>query len=345
VRHAEILSDALIAVDQRIAQSSHVVERLCYRLVICRGQLGASTQGEHVKVFVTGGTGVLGRAAVTALVRDGHDVTGLARSDDKAAQLAAMGAGAASGSIFDRDDLACVFDGFDAVCNLATHFPVGMAGLRAGAWKLNDRLRVEGSRVVVQAARMAGVRRLVQVSVSFLYADAGEDWITEDSTLSVTRSLDPAAVAEANAAEFACKSRQPVVLRFGNIVGDDAATRWRLAQAKAGRPIGLGDPQGWAHVVHPEDAGSAVAAALDGPGGVYNVGAEPIRRIDMFGVFARAVGRDAIGFMPRIVVRVGGDRLAPMTRSLRVSSDRLHEATGWKPTHDVFSTSWLTAST
>ena len=197
-----------------------------------------------MKVFVTGATGVLGRAAVSALLHDGHAVTGLARSEAKAAELAEAGADAVQVSLFDQAGLTEAFRGFDAVANLATHMPVGVAGIRPGAWKVNDRVRVEGSKIVVQAAHDAGVRRLVQESVSFLYADAGDEWITEDSTLSVTRSLDPAAVAEANAMAFACKSRRPVVLRFGNFIGDDPMTTWRLAQARAGRPIGARRPAG-----------------------------------------------------------------------------------------------------
>jgi nucleoside-diphosphate-sugar epimerase len=297
-----------------------------------------------LKVFVTGATGVLGRAAVSALVQDGHQVTGAARTAAKALDLEALGAASAEVSVFDQPALTSALVGFDAVANLATHMPVGFAGLLPRAWKLNDRLRVEGSKIVMQAAHDAGVRRLVQESVSFLYADAGDEWITEDSTLSVTRSLDPAAVAEANAMQFACKSRQPVVLRFGHVVGDDATTRWRMSQARAGRPIGLGDPQGWAHLVHPEDAGAAVSSAMEAPGGVYNVGAGQIRREDMTQAFARAVGRDHLGFMPSLLVKVGGDRLAPLTRSHRVASDRLHEATGWKPLHDTFSEAWLTGA-
>ena len=287
---------------------------------------------------------MLGSAAVSALLNDGHQVAGLARTEAKADQLTAAGATPIAVSLSDQAALAEALTGFDAVANLATHFPVGVAGIRPGAWKINDRLRIEGSKVVAQAAHDAGVRRLIQESVSFLYADAGDEWITEDSTLSVTRSLDPAAVAEANAMALRCHSRQPVVLRFGNVIGDDPATAWRLAQARAGRPIGLGDPRGWAHVIHPEDAGAAVSAALDAPSGVYNVGAEPVRRDEMTRVFAQAVGRDHLGFMPRLLVRVGGDRLAPLTRSHRVSSDRLHEATGWKPRHDVFDETWLTGA-
>ena len=87
----------------------------------------------------------------------------------------------------------------------------------------------------------------------------------------------------------------------------------------------------WAHLVHPEDAGTAVAAALHAPGGVYNVGADPVRRGAMLGVFGEVVDRDSVGFLPRLVVKMAGERLEPLTRSHRISSAKLHEVTGWKP--------------
>ena len=95
--------------------------------------------------------------------------------------------------------------------------------------------------MVAAAAEAAGVRRLIQESVSFLYTDGGDEWISEDSPLSVTRALEPAAVAEANAMRFRVGVARGVVLRFGNLVGDDAMTRWLLERASAGRPIGFGD--------------------------------------------------------------------------------------------------------
>jgi nucleoside-diphosphate-sugar epimerase len=294
-----------------------------------------------VKVFVTGATGVLGHSAISALLTDGHDVAGLARNDEKAAELEAAGARPVEVQLFDPDAMAAALEGYEAVCNLVTHMPVGLSGMRRGAWKLNDRLRTEGSRIVVTAARDAGVRRIVQESVSFLYADGGDAWINETSPLSVTAAVEPSAVAESNASDFASPSRAPVILRFGQFLGDDPATRWRLAQAKSGRAIGLGNPLGWAHVVHPEDAGRAVAAALTAPAGVYNVGAEPVLRDEMTRVFGEIVGHPDVGFMPRLVVKVAGERLEPLTRSQRVSSDRFHEATGWKPLHHVFDASWL----
>jgi nucleoside-diphosphate-sugar epimerase len=295
-----------------------------------------------MRVFITGATGVLGQSAIRALLAEGHDVTGLARNAEKAALVRDLGAAASQAPLFDVAAMTAAMEGFDAVCNLVTHFPVGLAGIRRGAWKVNDRLRTEGSRVVAAAAAQAGVRRLVQESVSFLYADGGDDWITESSPLSVTRAVEPSAVAESNAAEFANASHVCVILRFGALIGDDATTRWRLAQAGAGRPIGVGDPHGWAHVLHADDAGSAVAAALTVPDGVYNAGAEPVRRDDMTRIFGEVAGHPDVGFMPKLMVKMAGERLELLTRSQRVSSGKLHEATGWKPTRHVFDPSWLT---
>jgi nucleoside-diphosphate-sugar epimerase len=299
-----------------------------------------------VRVFVTGATGVLGSAAVRALLEDGHEVAGIARDEQKAARLASVGATPVRElSLLDEAALTSALGGFDAVCNLVTSIPVGFAAILPRAWRTNDRLRTEGSSTVARAARDAGVRTLVQESVSFMYADGADSWITEESTVAVTRATDPAAVAEDNASRFGSASRTAVILRFGLLVGKDPITRWRLNQAQAGRPIILGDPAGWAHLVHPHDAGAAVAAALASPGGVYNVGADPVRRSDMNLVFARAVGRDSLRHVSPLLVRLGGERIAPMTRSHRVSSAKLHEMTGWKPVHHKFDSSWWTSPT
>jgi nucleoside-diphosphate-sugar epimerase len=294
-----------------------------------------------LRVFVTGATGVLGRTAVGALLTSGHEVTALVRTPEKAEAVKRAGAAPVLANLYDVEAMAAAIEGHDAVCNLATAIPVGAAALRSSAWRANDRLRTEGAKVIATAASAAGARRLVQESVSFAYADGGEGWITEASPLCVTRAVEPAAVAETSAIGFASPSRESVILRFGNFVGDDPFTRWRLAQARAGRPVGLGDPNGWAHVVHPADAGAAVAAALTAPAGIFNVGAEPVRRGDLTRTFAEVAGSSQGRFVPRWFLRIAGERLEPLTRSQRVSSDALHHATGWKPRYDVFDASWL----
>jgi nucleoside-diphosphate-sugar epimerase len=245
------------------------------------------------------------------------------------------------GTMFDTVRLSEAFEGCDVVCNLANRMPIGWSGLRPSAWRAADRLRSEGARIVAAAARRAGVGRLIQESVSYLYADAGDEWITEGSPVAVNSATEPVILAETAAEDFGDAGRDSVILRFGTIIGDDGLTRWRLRRAKAGRPIGLGAPEGWTHVVHVDDVGTAIVAGLRAPSGIYNAGATPIRRSDLVAAYGRAAGAGDGAFLSRVMQRLGGERLEPMTRSQRVCSAELARSTAWQPSHAEFGTDWL----
>lgn len=294
-----------------------------------------------MKVAVVGATGVIGTSAVRALVAAGHDVFALARTPDRAALLESRGATAVPADLFDHDSLVALFEGCDAVVNAATRIPVGFRAARSSAWRENDRLRTEGVRCVTEAAREAHVRRLVQESISLVYADHGDDWIDEQSSLGINSATEPAAVAESHVQDYQSDLRQGVVLRFGLLIGDDDTTRFLLRGARRGRPIGLGSPEGWVHPLHTDDVGPAVVAALTAPSGVYNVGADPVRRRDLVQGFADAVGRDSVGFMGPMLRRLSGRRAEPVTRSLRVTSEQFTCRTGWTPRRAHFDASWL----
>lgn len=294
-----------------------------------------------MKVAVVGATGVIGTSTVRALVAAGHDVFALARTPDRAESLESRGATAVSADLFDHDSLVALFEGCDAVVNAATRIPVGFRAARSSAWRENDRLRTEGVRRVTEAAREAHVRRLVQESISLVYADHGDDWIDEQSSLGINSATEPAAVAESHVQDYQSDLRQGVVLRFGLLIGDDDTTRFLLRGARRGRPIGLGSPDGWVHPLHTDDVGPAVVAALTAPSGVYNVGADPVRRCDLVQGFADAVGRDSVGFMGPMLRRLSGRRAEPVTRSLRVTSEHFRSRTGWTPRRAHFDASWL----
>jgi nucleoside-diphosphate-sugar epimerase len=293
-----------------------------------------------VKVAVIGATGVIGASVVPSLVGAGHEVVGLVRTPEKAAALRALGAEAVHADLEDHASLVAMLEGADAVCSLATRVPVGVSALRPGAWTANDRLHTDGVRRVVAAARDARVRRIVQESVSFLYADQGDDWIAEGAPVGITRATEPASVGESLVQDYCCGSRTGVVLRLGTIIGDDPMTRSTLRSARNGLAIGLGSPQGWAHVIHTDDLGPAVLAALNVPTGVYNVGAEPVRRAEVVDGFSQAAGRRS-RFAGPVVRRLAGVRMEPLTRSLRVSSDHFTAQTGWRPRRARFDVSWF----
>lgn len=294
-----------------------------------------------MRVAVTGATGVIGVAAVRALVASEHEVVALARTPEKAALLERLGATPVQGDLFDHRALVALFAGCDAVCNFATRIRFGYAATLPGAWRQNDRLRTEGVARVMAAARTAGVRRVVQESVSFIYADNGEEWITEQSPVAINRATEPLSIAESQVQSFTCDSRQGVVLRFGIIVGDDPMTRWFLQSAERGLPIGIGSPMSWGHVIHPHDIGPAVVGALAAPSGVYNVGAAPVRRGEIVQAIAKVAGQQEGKFMGPVLRRMAGGRVEPLTRSLRVCSEHFTATTGWTPTFPTFDASWL----
>jgi nucleoside-diphosphate-sugar epimerase len=312
---------------------------VCHR---ADGELGESMREEGLmKVAVVGGTGVIGTAAVRALARAGHDVFALGRTPEKAAALESWGATPVAADVFDHRSLVAMFEGCDAVVSAVTRTPVGRRAIRSSAWRENDRLRTEGVRRVTSAARDAHVRRLVQESASLVYADHGDDWVDESSSLGITSATEPTCVAETHVQDYQSDLRCGVVLRFGNVIGDDPTTRHLLRGARRGRPLGLGSPDGWVHPVHTDDLGPAVVAALAAPSGVYNVGAQPVRRRDLVQGYADAVGRDSLGFLGPLMTRAAGRRAEPQTRSLRVSSEHFSTQTGWTPRRAHFDASWL----
>ena len=294
-----------------------------------------------MKVLLTGASGVLGRSTIPALHDAGHTVLGLARSPKAAATVAARGAEPVMGDLFDAGALAKAMRGCDAVINFATRVPVGYAVLVPGAWRANDRIRSHGVGVVAAAAREAGVGRLVQQSLSFVYADHGDDWIDEHSAIELTRASEHIVVAEGEVDDFTRAGGVGVSLRFGQIAGQDRNTAWLLRRARAARPTGIGEPDSWTHVVHTDDVGAAAAAALTAPAGAYNVGAEPVKRGDMADTFALATGREDGRFFSRPTMRLGGQRIEMVSRSQRVSSQRFCDRTGWHPQYPKLTPDWF----
>ncbi|MBD1322472.1 NAD-dependent epimerase/dehydratase family protein [Gordonia hankookensis] len=287
---------------------------------------------ESRHVFVTGGTGAIGGYAVPALVDAGLTVSALARNAAKADVLREQGAHPVVVSLFDLDGLTEAFRGCDAVVNLATSLPSPERFLMKSAWAECMRIRTQGSATVAGAAGHAGVPRLVQESIAMLYR-GGDDWIDEESPVDHYDIAEASHVAEANARRFGQSHGSAVILRFGLFYGPGAAQSEQIMRT-AQRHIGFsaGRPDSYVSSIHLSDAAQAVVAALDCPGGTYNiVDDEPVTARENVRAMADAVGSTTWLSVPGRIALLLGDRAASMTHSLRVSNSRFRTTTDWRP--------------
>ncbi len=111
------------------------------------------------RVFISGGTGVIGTALLTRLLDRGDEVVALARSDASARTLDARGVSVVRGEAFDEAALAAGMEG----CALAFHV-AGINSLCVEDPTEMQRLNVGGAAAAVRAAARAGVGRLVHTS-------------------------------------------------------------------------------------------------------------------------------------------------------------------------------------
>lgn len=287
-----------------------------------------------MRVFIAGGTGVVGRRAVPALVAHGHHVTALARSAEAESTLRRIGAEPVAVSLFEPLALRDAVAGHDLVVNLATSIPPFSKAARASAWKMNDRIRTVGSKNLVDAAIATGVGRYVQESVSFLYVDGGSAWIHEDHPTRPNSITASSVDAEAQVQRLVDHGAAALVLRFGMLYGPDSGhTRSTLRFGRMGFGSLPGARDAYVSSVSTDDAAAAVvAAATDAPPGTYNVvDDEPVTREEFDRVLAQAVGRRRLRPMPGLAIRLTGDKLDHFARSQRVSNRALRIATGWAP--------------
>lgn len=167
------------------------------------------------RVFVTGGSGFVGGAVVRRLVAEGATVTALARSDEAAAKVAALGAEPIRGDLAAVDAMAAGMNGADTVVHAAAQ--LGVWGDPADF----ERGNVAGTANVLDAARRAGVRRVVHVGTEAAVMD-GRPLVRVDESA----PLQP----DAPVLYCATKARAEQIAVAGNGIGgvETAVVRPRL---------------------------------------------------------------------------------------------------------------------
>ncbi|MEO3750661.1 NAD(P)-dependent oxidoreductase [Streptomyces sp. B6B3] len=246
-----------------------------------------------MRVFVTGATGAIGRPLVGRLLAAGHEVTGASRSPAGLDRIREQGAAAVRADALDPDDLRRVV--VEASPDVVIH---QMTDLGAADGAANGTLRRVGTRHLVDAARAAGVRRIVAQSISWAYRP-GDGPADETVPLDPTSQQPRAGMVDAVRAleETAAELPEAVVLRYGLFYGPGTwyAPGGAIARALAGDPearfLGsLRPDSAVSSFVHVDDAARAAVAALAWPPGPVNVvDDEPAAAADWLPALARAL--------------------------------------------------------
>ncbi|MGW4518106.1 NAD-dependent epimerase/dehydratase family protein [Streptomyces sp. NPDC004393] len=227
-----------------------------------------------MRVFVAGATGAVGSLLAPMLVGAGHEVTGTSRTLAGIERIRNLGATGVQADALDAESLR------QAVCAAAPEVLVHQLTDLSGAdGAANGRIRREGTRNLVEAAKAAGVGRIVAQSISWAYAP-GEGPANEAVPLDSTAAQPRARMVDAVRAleETAAELEAAVVLRYGLLYGP--GTWYAPGGAFAAALTGDGSARflgstvandAVSSFVHVADAARATLAALDWPGGPVNI--------------------------------------------------------------------------
>jgi nucleoside-diphosphate-sugar epimerase len=212
-----------------------------------------------MRIFVAGSSGAIGRRLMPLLIAAGHDITGMTRSAEAAHDLEAAGVTPAIADVYDADGLkrAVVAARPDVVMHQLTDLPrVFDETQLAAQYPRNARIRIEGTRNLVAAAKAAGARRFMVQSVAFAYAPGKEPYVEIDP-LNVADG--PRVVTVRAAADMEQQvlnsGMEAVVLRYGLFYGPGTWTE--IPERKPS--------------LHIDAAAKAALLALTCKPGIYNI--------------------------------------------------------------------------
>lgn len=296
-----------------------------------------------MKILFTGATGVLGKASLPLLVAEGHDISGVFRSEVEKEWLEAVGARPARVDLFDPASISRAMSGMDSVIHFATAIPPQRAMRKRSAWKMNDRLRSTATANLVDAALANGVERLVQQSIAFVYADGGDRWLDESAPVEpVWEVLDSALTAESHIARFRAAGGTGVTLRLSRLYGPGRASGDYIASVRDRQMPIIGTGDNYVSSIHVDDAATALARAVAAPDGTYNVSDDmPMRSSDNLRALADALGAPPPRRVPRWLAGIAVGKVAAwLTVSHRVSNRAFRDATGWSPAFPSAAEGW-----
>ena len=229
-----------------------------------------------MRVFVAGGTGVIGRRLVPQLVARGHQVTATTTSPAKLGLLEQLGADAV---VMDGLDAVSVGEAVaearpDAVVHQMTAIAIKPDMKHFDRWfATTNRLRTEGTDHLLAAAEAAGVSNFVAQSYASWNGIRKGGWVkTEEDPLDVMKGTKARTMAMAvRHLEDVVLKAGGAALRYGSLYGPGATDDLVEAVRKRQFPL-VGGGTGYTSWVHLDDAASATVLAVEQKAkGVFNI--------------------------------------------------------------------------
>jgi 2-alkyl-3-oxoalkanoate reductase len=307
-----------------------------------------------LKVFVAGGTGVIGRRLLPRLVTAGHEVAATTRFEEKAALLKSLGARPVVLDALDGEAVSRALREFgpEAMMNQLTDLPQRYNPRKLRPfYKRTARLRVDATRHLLAGAREAGATRFIYQSIAFMYRASGPRVLDEEAPLALD-APEPfgsafRATTEGERLAMTAEGTAGVVLRYGQLYGpatyfDTSGDFARQARLRMLPVVGTG--AGVFSFVHVDDAASAAVCALERGGGVYNiVDDDPAAAEEWIPAFCADVGAPAPMRVPGWLARILAGRFAAGTlqEARGASNAKAKSELGWKPGHATWRDGFL----
>lgn len=295
-----------------------------------------------MRVFVAGGSGVMGQRLVPQLVARGHQVTATTTNPDKLGLLEKLGAEAV---VMDGLDAVSVAEAVakvqpDAIVNEMTAISPAHAGKPNFRhidqfFATTNRLRTEGTDNILAAAEAAGVSNVVAQSFGSFNGIREGGWVkTEEDPLDMHEGTPQAGVSEPlRHLEDAVLKAGGTVMRYGAFYGPGATDDQVELVRKRMFPL-VGRATGYCSWVHLDDAASATVLAMEQQAkGVFNiVDDEPAPASEWLPYLAACAGGKLPMRIPKWLARLlaGEVAVAMMTEGRGFSNAKARRELGWE---------------
>lgn len=297
-----------------------------------------------MNVFVAGATGAIGRQLLPRLVEAGHTVVAMTRRPDRVPEIRAVGAHPVVLDVFDRDKLhRAVLDAKpEVVIHQLTSIPhrIDPRQIRRDMAPTN-RLRTEGTRLLLQAAKAAGARRFIAQSIATYYTP-GNSPATETDPL---YRHAPAAFVEVVEAVHQLEDMvlnasgiEGIALRYGHLYGPGtmySADGSFTGDVRRKRVPIIGNGGGVFSFIHVEDAADATIVVMErGNPGLYNiVDDDPAPLREWLPIYATLCGAPPPMRVSKLIGRLAAGRFGVffMTEQRGASNQKARQDLGWSP--------------